>query len=1238
MASSSLSQYYLSSSTTSGTWGISTVPITGALTPLIVANVDSGASALTSIGFTFNFNDTDYGSASVTSDGWMQLGVAAATDYGNNLLDADTRVILAPWWDDLQTWTPPYGGVYQFVTGTAPNRVSVWHWYCKSYYGSSYAIEFQTLLYETSNNIEFRYLSGSVPAGTSAASVGVKIDTSVSTAGNLRSFLNTGYPFGGSATADAANFSNVDGQQYPGNTTNATKGEQYFFQFIPNYSASFKDAYGSDDSELWTPSQSGSVTLSDNIAVWLDAENTGSVLTASGDATYNYGYDVVDTFEDIQHGVPLGQIGADGRSHPRYAPLDLTKNINDRRSMWFWEESMQYTPDTTLTASAGAFQSYLPNTNANRAVFIVFKSLEYYYPGANEFNALYEYGANVAIQGYGAGIFVTGSSNLAMPIVPLYGGGVGDGYYLTGVLGPTASADSAQIFYQDFNTSNGGTGSKDGGIEWYAGELPLNTDGTALQEFYLGDNIGSSLRGMDWVFGELIILDGVPSTSDRQLVEGYLAWKWGLTASLPASHPYANSAPSNASDKLNFVADVYAPNYVTASNTYAYGVIRSEAGTSPLIAEIDISESSTAVAGIDYTRPSDSELTLSWGSSENSTKEFNVTFMSNSAYTASTFIPYIRTATAGTNVGTASYASSSIIYPGVIDFTATGSQVNEGSAQTVTINRISGSDGSLTASLSITGTAIENVHYTLTNLTQFHNESSAAFGGGESSYSFVIQTLRNPALTSSVSLDFLIPEIEYPNSGTQFYPLASIGSGSAYAFIMNNYDTGSLEILAPSYNIYTASMPITWSVDRYSGSDGPVTATIDLIASGGYGTGVFGTDYTGAYGAFPITLTWDDGSEDPETFSILTMKNPAATTGFSLSPYISSASVHMESDRIATSSAAWITYPGYAYLSVSPDITEIVEGGQYTLIYNRYHEYGLGGGLVGELTATLSFAGTAVSGTDYTFPEASPPKPTPQGYVSWDSGSSGNGFVIQTTDDAADEGNETIEVYLNTASGTIYKFFTTSSAGVVEFWTDSSKYAFNTGTLLDTAASYLTASVTIIDNESGSVNFSTVSASVAAPASITLAVTRTGGADFAATATIDQNAGNAAKGISYTGLPATVKWDDQDDDPKSFTILTEGSAWATGSTMGLYFSTLVNIETGSTTPTMEVTITNDVIEESTDAYPLISPDGTINNYRNAFTSYRNKGAIPFGKAIKGAFSLRGGSQAASSSLGGKKNG
>jgi hypothetical protein len=44
--------------------------------------------------------------------------------------------------------------------------------------------------------------------------------------------------------------------------------------------------------------------------------------------------------------------------------------------------------------------------------------------------------------------------------------------------------------------------------------------------------------------GELIIVPSQLSEADRQKIEGYLAWKWGLESNLPVDHPYKNSAPT----------------------------------------------------------------------------------------------------------------------------------------------------------------------------------------------------------------------------------------------------------------------------------------------------------------------------------------------------------------------------------------------------------------------------------------------------------------------------------------------------------------------------------------------------------------------------------------------------------------------------------------------------------------------------------------------------------------------
>jgi len=51
---------------------------------------------------------------------------------------------------------------------------------------------------------------------------------------------------------------------------------------------------------------------------------------------------------------------------------------------------------------------------------------------------------------------------------------------------------------------------------------------------------GGYLNG---TISEVLIYNSVLSSTDRQKVEGYLAWKWGIQTSLPTNHPYYNASP-----------------------------------------------------------------------------------------------------------------------------------------------------------------------------------------------------------------------------------------------------------------------------------------------------------------------------------------------------------------------------------------------------------------------------------------------------------------------------------------------------------------------------------------------------------------------------------------------------------------------------------------------------------------------------------------------------------------------
>lgn len=62
-------------------------------------------------------------------------------------------------------------------------------------------------------------------------------------------------------------------------------------------------------------------------------------------------------------------------------------------------------------------------------------------------------------------------------------------------------------------------------------------------------NIGSfpGIGSFTGPLQEIVLANRVLTTDERQQLEGYLAWKWGLEASLPSGHPYESAAPTVAS-------------------------------------------------------------------------------------------------------------------------------------------------------------------------------------------------------------------------------------------------------------------------------------------------------------------------------------------------------------------------------------------------------------------------------------------------------------------------------------------------------------------------------------------------------------------------------------------------------------------------------------------------------------------------------------------------------------------
>ena len=73
-----------------------------------------------------------------------------------------------------------------------------------------------------------------------------------------------------------------------------------------------------------------------------------------------------------------------------------------------------------------------------------------------------------------------------------------------------------------------------------------SSSGTGMKYLIIGSDSaydGSGNRALRGSIGEILFFDTALSTNNRQKLEGYLAWKWGLQANLPSDHPYKSAAP-----------------------------------------------------------------------------------------------------------------------------------------------------------------------------------------------------------------------------------------------------------------------------------------------------------------------------------------------------------------------------------------------------------------------------------------------------------------------------------------------------------------------------------------------------------------------------------------------------------------------------------------------------------------------------------------------------------------------
>jgi hypothetical protein len=113
------------------------------------------------------------------------------------------------------------------------------------------------------------------------------------------------------------------------------------------------------------------------------------------------------------------------------------------------------------------------------------------------------------------------------------------GTFTTGTVNSTSTNSAGLMRIAVIEDNNSSSGTK----TFYATGTPAGTfTGNPIgQSGHIGGIIGQHSAV---TVAEAIVLASVASTDTRQRIEGYLAHKWGLTASLPNDHPYKTTAPT----------------------------------------------------------------------------------------------------------------------------------------------------------------------------------------------------------------------------------------------------------------------------------------------------------------------------------------------------------------------------------------------------------------------------------------------------------------------------------------------------------------------------------------------------------------------------------------------------------------------------------------------------------------------------------------------------------------------
>ena len=183
-------------------------------------------------------------------------------------------------------------------------------------------------------------------------------------------------------------------------------------------------------------------------------------------------------------------------------------------------------------------------SSTQRSIFWVSRFTSNQYTSTDGFAGGVVFGTSAFPNGTNTQILRNNNTPQWIMAANIAGIGVVGGFTTSNTVDSTIAGPSSKVFLFSYTFNR--TGPQiytSNGTVTYSNAGTANYSNATSESLYIGSSmVGGSV-------GEAMMYNAELNTSDRQAVEGYLAWKWGIP--LPSAHPYFAAPPSGSTSASN---------------------------------------------------------------------------------------------------------------------------------------------------------------------------------------------------------------------------------------------------------------------------------------------------------------------------------------------------------------------------------------------------------------------------------------------------------------------------------------------------------------------------------------------------------------------------------------------------------------------------------------------------------------------------------------------------------------